>query len=160
MKTKINSQLSTATTAGTSTFYALYVYNSRRFSSQVTSPKNGSEQGGLKRGNCTNKCGVCRRQGRRIIPLNPFRTAVPFWGQASQFSSSLPPKRESGSKGVKGYFTAVATTTVDHTDSPTSTRQRDELYINRIYAYRSGRNISTTRYYIVIVIIATKTFLK
>ena len=33
--------------------------------------------------------------------INPFRTAVPFWGQSSQISSSFVPKRDSGSKGVK-----------------------------------------------------------
>ena len=33
--------------------------------------------------------------------LNLFRTAVPFWGQTSQISSSLPPKRDCGSKGIK-----------------------------------------------------------
>ena len=32
--------------------------------------------------------------------LNPFRTAVPFWGQTPQPSSSLSPKRDCGSKGV------------------------------------------------------------
>ena len=35
--------------------------------------------------------------------LNPFRTAVPFWGQSSKISSSFVPKRDSGSKGVKRY---------------------------------------------------------
>ena len=34
--------------------------------------------------------------------LNSFRTAVPFWGQTTQSSNSLPPKRDCGSKGVKG----------------------------------------------------------
>ena len=43
--------------------------------------------------------------GSRIIVFahpwfNPFRTAVPFWGQTPQISSRLPPKRDSGSKGV------------------------------------------------------------
>ena len=33
--------------------------------------------------------------------LNPFRTAVPFWGQTSQIPSSLSPKRDWGSKRVK-----------------------------------------------------------
>ena len=32
--------------------------------------------------------------------INPFRTAVPFWGQTSHISSSLSPKRDSGPKGV------------------------------------------------------------
>ena len=36
------------------------------------------------------------------LRVNPFRTAVPFWGQTtSQISSSLSPKRDFGSKGVK-----------------------------------------------------------
>ena len=34
------------------------------------------------------------------ININPFRTAVPFWGQTSLISSSLSPKRDCGSKGV------------------------------------------------------------
>ena len=33
--------------------------------------------------------------------INPFRTAVPFWGQTCQISSGLSPKRDCGSKGVK-----------------------------------------------------------
>ena len=33
--------------------------------------------------------------------INPFRTAVPFWGQTIQISSSLSPKRDWGPKGVK-----------------------------------------------------------
>ena len=33
--------------------------------------------------------------------INDFRSAVPFWGQTSQISSSLFPKRDCGSKGVK-----------------------------------------------------------
>ena len=32
--------------------------------------------------------------------INPFRTAVPLWGQTSQISSTLSPKRDCGSKGV------------------------------------------------------------
>ena len=32
--------------------------------------------------------------------LNPFRTAVPLWGQTTQILSSLSPKRDCGSKGV------------------------------------------------------------
>ena len=38
------------------------------------------------------------------LQLNPFRTAVPFWGQTSQISSSFVPKRDCGSKGVKNYW--------------------------------------------------------
>ena len=33
--------------------------------------------------------------------IDPFRTAVPFWGQTSQMSSSLSPKQDCGPKGVK-----------------------------------------------------------
>ena len=33
--------------------------------------------------------------------MNPFRTAVPFWGQTTQISSSLSPKQDCGSEGVK-----------------------------------------------------------
>ena len=36
----------------------------------------------------------------RVCCLNPFRTAVPFWGQNTRTSSSLCPKRDCGSKGV------------------------------------------------------------
>ena len=35
------------------------------------------------------------------LPLNPFRTAVPVWGQSSQISSSLSPKWDCGPKRVK-----------------------------------------------------------
>ena len=34
----------------------------------------------------------------RIMFLNPFRTAVPFWGQTTQILSILPPKRDCGPK--------------------------------------------------------------
>ena len=40
----------------------------------------------------TSKCGEL---------INPSRTAVPFWGQTSLISSSLSPKRDGGSEGVK-----------------------------------------------------------
>ena len=33
--------------------------------------------------------------------LNPFRTAVPFWGQITQKLTGLSPKRDCGSEGVK-----------------------------------------------------------
>ena len=36
--------------------------------------------------------------------FNPFRTAVPFWGQITQISSGLSPKRDSGPKRVKAIF--------------------------------------------------------
>ena len=45
-----------------------------------------------------------QRKKRSAAPrnhtLNPFRTAVPFWGQSSQISSCFVPKRDCGSKGV------------------------------------------------------------
>ena len=41
--------------------------------------------------------------GRCIRVLNPFRSAVPFLRQASHISSSLSPKRDSGSKGVSNF---------------------------------------------------------
>ena len=36
-----------------------------------------------------------------ILFLNPFRTAVPFWGQITSKLSELSPKRDCGSKGVR-----------------------------------------------------------
>ena len=36
------------------------------------------------------------------LNFNPFRTAVPFWGQATSNLSGLFPKRGCGYKGVKG----------------------------------------------------------
>ena len=42
--------------------------------------------------------------------LNPFRTAVPFWGQTSRISSSLSPKRDCGSKGNRRDANVVAKT--------------------------------------------------
>ena len=44
-----------------------------------------------------------RREVRRLggsYSINPFRTAVPFWGQSSLILSSLSPQRDSGSKRV------------------------------------------------------------
>ena len=38
---------------------------------------------------------------RIATTINPFRTAVPFWGQTSPISNSLSPKRDCGSKGNK-----------------------------------------------------------
>ena len=32
--------------------------------------------------------------------VDPFRTAVPFWGQTTRISGSLSPKRDSGPKRV------------------------------------------------------------
>ena len=45
---------------------------------------------------------ACARTVRRVpcIAFNPVRTAVPFWGQTTQSSSCLSPKRDCGSKGV------------------------------------------------------------
>ena len=37
-----------------------------------------------------------------MLSLNPFRTAVPFWGQTSQILCSLSPKRDCGNKGANG----------------------------------------------------------
>ena len=45
-------------------------------------------------------CVYSHRTQKLIV--NPLRTAVLFWGQTTQFSSSLSPKRDCGSKGVKG----------------------------------------------------------
>ena len=41
------------------------------------------------------------RLASRRFWVNPFRTAVPFRGQTTPISSSLSPKRDGGSKGVK-----------------------------------------------------------
>ena len=41
-----------------------------------------------------------RRIGKHI-KLNPFSTALPMWGQSTQFLGSLSPKRGCGSKRVK-----------------------------------------------------------
>ena len=58
----------------------------------------------------THTCSVPQRSGpiiqtspirRRQALVNPFRTAVPVWGQTTQTSSSLSPKRDCGSVGVK-----------------------------------------------------------
>ena len=38
-----------------------------------------------------------------VLPFNPFRTAVPFWGQTILISSSLSPKRDWGPKGVCSF---------------------------------------------------------
>ena len=41
--------------------------------------------------------------------VNPFRTAVPFWGQTTQSSSSLSPKRDCGPKRVNSFLYDVCT---------------------------------------------------
>ena len=46
-----------------------------------------------------------------LEPFNPFRTAVPFWGQCLQFLSSLSPKPGCGTKRVK---TAVPFSGTNH----------------------------------------------
>ena len=46
-----------------------------------------------------------------IYCANPFRTAVPFWGQTTQFSSILSPKRDCGSIGVNNNICDWATGT-------------------------------------------------
>ena len=38
-----------------------------------------------------------------LCPINPFRTAVPFWGQTTKILSSLSPKRDCGSKRVNRF---------------------------------------------------------
>ena len=43
----------------------------------------------------------------RTININPFRTAVSLWGQTTQISSSLSPKRDCGSKGVNKVLTLL-----------------------------------------------------
>ena len=50
---------------------------------------------------CTHFCllpSTIKRLAKYTGRVNPFRTAVPFWGQTSQISSSLSPKRDCGSK--------------------------------------------------------------
>ena len=42
-----------------------------------------------------------------MLRVNPFRTAVPLWGQSTQSPSSLSPKRDCGSKRVKKCFNHV-----------------------------------------------------
>ena len=44
----------------------------------------------------------CIRRVLIGIGLNPFITAVPFWGQTTWNLSGFPPKRSCGSKRVKG----------------------------------------------------------
>ena len=39
-----------------------------------------------------------------IFLLNPFRTAVLFWGQITRILSSLSPKRDRGPKRVKSLY--------------------------------------------------------
>ena len=44
--------------------------------------------------------------------INPFRTAVPFWGQTSQSLSSLSPKRDCGPQSVKHTFVKFSESSV------------------------------------------------
>ena len=48
--------------------------------------------------------------------INPFRTAVPFWGQTSQIFSSLSPKRDCGFKGVNNINSQMPGTDYVATD--------------------------------------------
>ena len=43
-----------------------------------------------------------------VDSVNPFRTAAPFWGQTTQISSRLSPKRDCGSKGVNGFVVCTS----------------------------------------------------
>ena len=43
----------------------------------------------------------------RMTCLNPFRTAVPFWGQSTWNLTGLSPQRDCGSKRVNPFSTAV-----------------------------------------------------
>ena len=47
------------------------------------------------------------RSVRRVECYNPFRTAAPFWGQPTQISSGLSPKRGCGPKRVNIGTAAV-----------------------------------------------------
>ena len=41
------------------------------------------------------------KRSNRGVPLNPYSTAVPFWGQTTWNLTGLSPKRDCGSKRVK-----------------------------------------------------------
>ena len=47
-------------------------------------------------------CASCTLGGENMVCINPFRTAVPFWGQTTQIPSKLSPKRDCGPKRVHG----------------------------------------------------------
>ena len=40
----------------------------------------------------------------QLYTVNPFRTAVPFWGQTPQILSDVSPKRDRGPKRAKARY--------------------------------------------------------
>ena len=73
-----------------------------------------------------------------LVELNPFRTAVPFWGQTTQFSSSLSPKRDCGcSKGVKAHQEGTASTPAGIWLYLRRAIRRATCLV-RVYSYRYG----------------------
>ena len=51
--------------------------------------------------NESRKVFMCWPPNARLAGVNPFRTAVPFWGQSSLILGNLSPKRDRGSKRFK-----------------------------------------------------------
>ena len=50
------------------------------------------------------RCCCCCNSFVVVARRKYFRTAVPFWGQTTQISSSLSPKRDCGPEGVNSYI--------------------------------------------------------
>ena len=72
-----------------------------------------------------------------------FRTAVPFWGQFTQISSSLSPKRDWGSKGVN--TTHHINSSDSNTINSSSTRTTRVLEICKANGSISKDSITTPR---------------
>ena len=51
-----------------------------------------------------------------VLHINPFRTAVPFWGHTALKLNGLSPKRDCGSRKSSFYPSTSSTTSV-HADS-------------------------------------------
>ena len=74
-----------------SIFISWFVRYGNRSSNSYSNYSNNKNSGGE---GAANNLANCR---------NPFITAVPLWGQTTQFSRSLSPKRDCGPKRVKKH---------------------------------------------------------
>ena len=56
-------------------------------------------------------------KGVWCLNMNPFRTAVPFWGHTTQIPSNLSPKRDGGPK-TRLLFLFFVVNKTTHTHAP------------------------------------------
>ena len=83
-------------------------------------------------------------------PTNPFRAAVPFWGQTTQISSGLSPKRDSGPKRAN---TCRHTTRYTH-HTPTSVNKRPYFTMNQ--GIDQSRQVPTFRCLLLVTMVSAR----